>query len=527
MQNGVETLVASPHLPFIELRGRLEDLGWALESQSEKPIIPAEPELAVFAHENANATIHYTFNPVVKFRVLQFRGADSQSARALALRKIPFLSGPEIRVLLGSREIRELLLGLFAAEELGEIKVLDVVDRLCSHVDEKITRTAVRVRESLRSKAISEAADRLLAEQKLHPERSPLFSHLSGLELRKQVLRWLMHDYGASNPGIDQVLRSALVADDPEVRITAVLAAAKLRATNVAQAVRDAEIPTSTRYGADERDRLFYTRLRQTVLRYLAEGSKTGSGHDDARREQFRKAMSGELEVRDDPTLLLHSLTTPLQPRKDPIALPQAVGEREGNFYLRRSGLVLRWVPPVAHWLGEDSARAPLPANPIRLVNSESGFFIAQLPLSAQLALWISDSGSDLPDVATDNAESFLCSYQVAAHLCEVLSNLEGIQLVLPTADQWEMAARGPDGRRYPWGNCISENNLTLSSPWLVRKTAGQACEWTQDVDPSGQHIVCGGQQTLACARRTHPGRSVQACAVRPVLNWSLGDKSQ
>jgi hypothetical protein len=517
-------LVALPSVSFLELRAQLEDLGWTLESQGDKPIIPAEPELAVFVHRTASATIHYTFNPVVKFRVLQFRGPDARLQQALALRRISSLSATEIRALLGSREIREQLLGLFAAEELGEIAVLDVVERLCIHPDDKIARTAVRVRESLQSKTIAQAADLLLAEQKLHPERSALFSNLSGAELRKQVLRWLMRDLQASNAGIDQVLRSALVDVDPEVRITAVLAAAKLNAVNVASAVRDAEIPTSTRHGADERDRLFYKRLRQAAIEYLATASPSSSGTPgEIRRKQFRRAISGELEVRDDPTLLLHSLTTPLQARKSPISLPEGVQEDAGIYYLRRSRLALCWVPPIAHWLGEDSARFPLPSNPIRQVNPESGFFMAQLPLSSELALWTSDPGLKLPGAESQNAQPFLCGCDVAAHQCEVLSKLEGIQLELPSADQWEMAARGPDGRRYPWGNCLDAKGLDRSSPWSLRRMVGEVCEWTQEIDSSGARIVCGGQQTLVCARRSTVADHSQQCAVRPVLNWRVG----
>ena len=103
-----------------------------------------------------------------------------------------------------------------------------------------------------------------------------------------------------------------------------------------------------------------------------------------------------------------------------------------------------------------------------------------------------------------------LVSYDDATAYAEWLTEITGDRWRLPTELEWEKAARGVDGRRFPWGDEFDPTRLNShdlgpfdtvpagsfpdgASPFSLLDAAGQVFEWTSTPARRGRHIVKGG----------------------------------
>jgi formylglycine-generating enzyme required for sulfatase activity len=150
-------------------------------------------------------------------------------------------------------------------------------------------------------------------------------------------------------------------------------------------------------------------------------------------------------------------------------------------------------------------------------------FQIAQTPITvAQFAVFVNTTGyayffrDSLKDPQSANHPVVNVNYYDAVAFCEWAAALLGKPLRLPTEQEWEKAARGTDGREYPWGNeppdtthCNFGSNGTTpvgqysprgDSPYGCIDMAGNVCEWTTSRHELGGYVTRGGSWNNAAA---------------------------
>ncbi len=118
-------------------------------------------------------------------------------------------------------------------------------------------------------------------------------------------------------------------------------------------------------------------------------------------------------------------------------------------------------------------------------------------------------TGSDPPNGREDHPV-VLVSHGDAKAYARWLSEKTGQNWRLPSEAQWEKAARGIDGRRFPWGYDFDPTRVnshdrgpfdtvpvgsfpTGASPFGLLDAAGQVFEWTANQVANGRFIVKGG----------------------------------
>ena len=163
-------------------------------------------------------------------------------------------------------------------------------------------------------------------------------------------------------------------------------------------------------------------------------------------------------------------------------------------------------------------------------------FEIAETPLTvASYAEFVSAGGVEPSSWHAQQTGSPLLpvvniTLPMALTYTEWRSKRDGISYHIPTEAEWECAARGTDGRQFPWGDlwdvsraASRETGLPLqpvgtyqtgASPWGVLDMAGTVWEWTTSIDAPYPYDPDDGRNNLA-----REGRRVirGGCYVNPI----------
>ena len=409
-------LLPDPARPYAALRDDLVRLGWEWANESQDlPLVPGEPEWVSYRHASG-AALDYEYLPPVSLRTLVASGSPDALA---PLRGLPQLRAADLAGLLADPDIEAVVRGLLGVRALVWLPLLGEVRELASaHPEPLVRQVAQDVATQLPVLAMADL-DRWKAYRQAHPGRSALLAMMPA-EDRRQVLRWMGADRRDAGAGVLEALRTGLDDDDPEVRATAAVTAARLAAYDVADAVAGLEVPDVFEHAVG---------LARHALR---------SG----------RPLSID-EPRDAETLLLFSLAEPVVDVPPPATLPAHLSD-EAGVRLRRSGLPVALVASVPHWLwgqGDDEVRQ------VR----QQAFLMTSAPVDVGTAraIGIPATGADL--------DPLLVTEEGAVGLAARVAALEGVPVDLVDPQRWQAALRGPDGRRFTAGNLAPDIAV---SPW-------------------------------------------------------------
>ncbi len=96
-------------------------------------------------------------------------------------------------------------------------------------------------------------------------------------------------------------------------------------------------------------------------------------------------------------------------------------------------------------------------------------------------------------------------SWEVAQDYAAWLADRAGLPWRLPTEQEWEKAARGVDGRRYPWGDEVDSSFAHARAPGRIPRSPRSVLGLETDCSPYGVFGM-GGNTRDWC--RTHPPES-------------------
>jgi formylglycine-generating enzyme required for sulfatase activity len=181
-------------------------------------------------------------------------------------------------------------------------------------------------------------------------------------------------------------------------------------------------------------------------------------------------------------------------------------------------------IPAGEFWMGADLAGDEVDAylgQPRHQVHLTE-FWISRTPVTqSHYQIYVEETRVGAPDLweggkplpGREQHPVVSVSWEDARRYCDWLTETRGRVYRLPTEAEWEKAARGPDGRAFPWGDTwdssfcnTAESGLEETtpvgsyprgaSPYGVLDLAGNVWEWTSSVRADYPYDAADGRES-------------------------------
>jgi serine/threonine-protein kinase len=146
----------------------------------------------------------------------------------------------------------------------------------------------------------------------------------------------------------------------------------------------------------------------------------------------------------------------------------QAANFTDNKFTLS-NGMEFMRVPAGKFLMGSDSSKDDDDESPQHIVEIPYDYWMARFPVTNELYdIYTRAAGINHPVDGWEKKKDHPVvnvNWDTVMVYCQWLNNLfkgktpSGMMIRLPTESEWEKAARGTDGRKYPWGNTFIKNN--------------------------------------------------------------------
>ncbi len=128
--------------------------------------------------------------------------------------------------------------------------------------------------------------------------------------------------------------------------------------------------------------------------------------------------------------------------------------------FVSRTGIEMFLIPSGRFQMGSVAPGSQVNEEPVTPVTL-SCFYLARYPVTnAQYETFAPAHRNKRMPCANDAHPAVFVNYEEAMAFCEWLGGKETRKYRLPTEAEWEYAARGEDGRVFPWGNALNAGNL-------------------------------------------------------------------